>query len=66
MRFISRFSYRIIYSELDEVMFQVSLVIGIYLEIYLILFGYRIYISVNLFLRLMSVGGDEIIFLQDG
>lgn len=68
MRFISRFGYRIIYFELDEVMFQVSLVIGIYLcvEIYSILFGYRIYISVNLFLRLMSVGGDEIIFLQDG
>lgn len=31
MRFISRFGYRIIYFELDEIMFQVSLVIGIYL-----------------------------------
>lgn len=65
MRFISRFGYRIIYLELDEVMFQVSLVIGIYLcvEIYLILFGYSIYVYVLIFLRLMSVGGDEIIFL---
>lgn len=32
-------------------------------RIHLVLFGYSIYTSANLFSRLMSAGGDEIIFL---
>lgn len=66
MRSISRSSHRTTYSELDEAMSQVSPVTGIYLcvEIHLILFGYSIYTSANLFSRLMSAGGDEIIFYK--
>lgn len=69
MRSISRSSHRTTYSELDEAMSQVSPVTGIYLCVeytcvQTLLFGYSIYTSANLFSRLMSAGGDEIIFYK--